>query len=87
MGGDAWEIVTGQPDALPPELDGASSSLVCRSPPLMKQADYRPTPAAAPAIPPVAREIYIPSRRLPAGQRAELIPLRLLAGSQFSARC
>ena len=87
MGGDAWEIVNGQPDALPPELAGASSSLVSRSPPLMKQADYRPTPAAAPAIPPVAREIYIPSRRLPAGQRAELIPLRLLAGSHISARC
>ena len=87
MGGDAWEIVTGQPDALPPELAGASSSLVSRSPPLMAQPDYRPTPAAAPTIPQSPREIYIPSRRLPAGQRAELIPLRLLAGSQFSARC
>jgi hypothetical protein len=56
-------------------------------PPLMAQADYRPTPAAAPAIPQSPWEIYIPSRRLPAGQRAELIPLRLLAGSHFSARC
>ena len=53
----------------------------------MAQADYRPTPAAAPAIPQSPGEIYAPSRRLPAGQRAELIPLRLLAGSQFSARC
>src|ERR1035437_2320989 len=44
MGGDAWEIVTGQPDALPPELDGTSSSLVSRSPRLWRRPTTDPPP-------------------------------------------